>query len=164
MHRRLAFHSTNSLYCQFLFSQINASFSQISQNSRKVGTFTDPGYTEKSVQYQLCILLLFLSIDALTDTRVGGELSNNKEYLEKYVCPTLLRGLSQMNEVRPQSPVNWLAGLATYSNFFLFPCRKKSLICLEGKSMNPCRGNAILFRSSQQLPCLRLGPSKGFLS
>ena len=37
-----------------------------------------------------------------------------------------------------------------------------SLICLEGKSMTPRRGNTILFRSSQQLPCLRLGPSKGF--
>ena len=41
---------------------------------------------------------------------------------------------------------------------------KKSLICLEGKSMTPHRGNTILFRSSQQLPRLHLGPSKGFLS
>ena len=32
------------------------------------------------------------------------------------------------------------------------------------KSMIPHRGNTILFRSSQQLPRLRLGPSKGFLS
>ena len=48
-----------------------------------------------------------------------------------------------------------------YSVFFF--C-KKSLICLEGKSMTPQRGNTILFRSSQQLPRLRLGPSKGFLS
>ena len=39
-----------------------------------------------------------------------------------------------------------------------------SLICLKGKSMTPHRGNTILFRSSQQLPRLRLGPSKGFLS
>ena len=30
--------------------------------------------------------------------------------------------------------------------------------------MTPHRGNTILFRSSQQLPRLRLGPSKGFLS
>ena len=30
--------------------------------------------------------------------------------------------------------------------------------------MTPYRGNTILFRSSQQLPCLRLRPSKGFLS
>ena len=28
--------------------------------------------------------------------------------------------------------------------------------------MTPHRGNAVLFRSSQQLPRLRLGPSKGF--
>ena len=41
---------------------------------------------------------------------------------------------------------------------------KKSLICLEGKSMTLLQGNTILFRSSQQLPRLRLGPSKGFLS
>ena len=32
------------------------------------------------------------------------------------------------------------------------------------KSMTPHRGNTILFRSSQQLPHLRLGPLKGFLS
>ena len=28
--------------------------------------------------------------------------------------------------------------------------------------MTPCRGNTFLFRSSQQLPRLRLGPLKGF--
>ena len=50
------------------------------------------------------------------------------------------------------------------THFFLFPFCEHSLICLEGKSMTPHRGNAILFRSSQQLPRLRLGPSKGFLS
>ena len=41
---------------------------------------------------------------------------------------------------------------------------KRLFICLEGKSMTPHQGNTILFRSSQQLPRLRLGPSKGFLS
>ena len=50
------------------------------------------------------------------------------------------------------------------TRFFLFPFWKKSLICLEGKSMTPHQGYTILFRSSQQLPRLRLGPSKGFLS
>ena len=30
--------------------------------------------------------------------------------------------------------------------------------------MTPCRGNTILFRSSQQLPRLRLGPLKGAVS
>ena len=49
-------------------------------------------------------------------------------------------------------------------NFFLIPFCENSLICLEGKSMTPHRGNTILFRSSQQLPRLGLGPSKDFLS
>ena len=44
------------------------------------------------------------------------------------------------------------AGLATNSFFFYF------------LFVTPHRGNTILFRSSQQLPRLRLGPSKGFLS
>ena len=56
------------------------------------------------------------------------------------------------------------SGLATNSIFFLFPFCEKSLICLEGKSMTPHRGNTIPFRSTQQLPRLRLGHSKGFLS
>ena len=55
-------------------------------------------------------------------------------------------------------------GLATNSIFFCFLFVKKSLICLESKSMTSCWGNAILLHSSQQLPCLRLGPLKGFLS
>ena len=41
---------------------------------------------------------------------------------------------------------------------------KISLICLEGKSMTPHRGNTVLFCSFQQFPRLRLGPSKGLLS
>ena len=52
------------------------------------------------------------------------------------------------------------SGLATH---ILFPFYENSLICLEGKSMTPHRRNTILFRSSQHLPRLRLGPSKGFL-
>ena len=40
--------------------------------------------------------------------------------------------------------------------FFLFPFYENSL--------TPHRGNTILFRSSQQLPRLRLGPLKDFLS
>ena len=46
----------------------------------------------------------------------------------------------------------------------IFSVCKISLIRLEGKSMTPHRGNTIFFRSSQQLPRLRLGPSEGFLS
>ena len=52
-------------------------------------------------------------------------------------------------------------GLATNS---IFPFCEKTLICLEGKSMTPHRGDTILFRSSQQLLRLRLGPLKGVLS
>ena len=48
------------------------------------------------------------------------------------------------------------------THFFLFPFCEKSLICLEGKSMTTHRGNTILFRSSQQLPRLRLGPWRAF--
>ena len=55
-------------------------------------------------------------------------------------------------------------GQATNSIFFCFLFCEKSLICLEGKSMTPRRGNTILFRSSQQLPRLCLGPLKCFLS
>ena len=54
--------------------------------------------------------------------------------------------------------------LANNSIFFCFLFCEKSLICLEGKSMTPHRGKTILFRSSQQLPRLHLGPSKGFLN
>ena len=50
------------------------------------------------------------------------------------------------------------------TRFFLFPFCENSLICLEGKSMTPLRGNSILFRSSQQLPRLRLRPLEGSLS
>ena len=34
---------------------------------------------------------------------------DNKAYLQAYVVPTLLKGLSEMYEVRPQSPIEWLA-------------------------------------------------------
>ncbi len=34
---------------------------------------------------------------------------DNKEYLQRYVCPTLLKGLSELYETRPQSPISWLA-------------------------------------------------------
>ena len=50
------------------------------------------------------------------------------------------------------------------TQFFLFPFYKKIFLCLEGKSMTPCRGNTYLSYSFHQLPCLRLGPLKGFLS
>ena len=38
---------------------------------------------------------------------------------------------------------------------------KKSMICLEGRSMTACRGYTFLPCSSQQLPHLRLGHSRG---
>ena len=58
----------------------------------------------------------------------------------------------------PKVEVKAEAGLTTKSHF-LFPFCENSLICLEGKSMTPHRENSILFRSSQQLPRLHLGPS-----
>ena len=42
--------------------------------------------------------------------------------------------------------------------FCLFPFCKKSLICLEGKSMTPHPGGTIVFCSSQQPLCLCLRP------
>ena len=70
----------------------------------------------------------------------------------------------EVEESDPKKVNGVVAGQDTNSNLFCFPFCKKSLICLEGKLMTPHRGNTILFRSSQQLPRLRLGPSKGFLS
>ena len=34
---------------------------------------------------------------------------DNKAYLQKFVVPTLLKGLSELYEVRPKKPVEWLA-------------------------------------------------------
>ena len=73
--------------------------------------------------------------------------------------PDLSSNHSSRSRRKPHSHQVW-----PLTQFFLFPLCKKSLICLEVKSMTPYRGNTILFRSSQQLPRLRLGPSKGFLS
>ena len=54
MHRRLVFHSTNSLLPIPFLTKSISSFSQISQNSRKVGTFTDPGYRKKRPNTKAC--------------------------------------------------------------------------------------------------------------
>ena len=71
-----------------------------------------------------------------------------KDYEEKIGVLT-----RQVNQVWPPN-----------STFFCFLFRETSLICQEGKSMTLCQGNTNLFRSSQQLPRLRLGTLKGFLS
>ena len=47
---------------------------------------------------------------------------------------------------------------------FCFLFVKKIIYLPVGQINDPHRGNTILFHSSQQLPRLRLGPSKGFLS
>ena len=52
------------------------------------------------------------------------------------------------------TPGTSTSGLTQPTHFFLFPFYKKSLICVEGKSLTPHRGKTTLFRSSQQLPCL----------
>ena len=86
----------------------------------------------------------------------------------KYQYECLKENLQNRVDKFFDKDINYKACLDTQvwplTQFFPFPFRKKSLICLEGKSMTPHRGNTILFCSSQQLPRLRLGPSKGFLS
>ena len=54
----------------------------------------------------------------------------------------------------------WLSGLTTNSNYFLLPFCEKSLVCLEGKPMTPHREDTFLYRSSQHIPRLCLGPMK----
>ena len=58
---------------------------------------------------------------------------------------------------RPGKNQVWVT-CETYAVFYKLHLPRK------GKSMTPCRGNTIFFRSSQQLLRLRIGPSKGFLS
>ena len=43
------------------------------------------------------------------DRTVKIQSMDNKAYLHKYVVPTLLQGLSEMYEIRPRSPIEWLA-------------------------------------------------------
>ena len=85
-----------------------------------------------------------------------------KKALLKFKWRKELCSLSCIPMPQPQS--SSIAGLATNSIFFQFPFGKKSLICLESKSITPHRGSTFLFRSYQQLPHHRLGPLKGFLS
>ncbi len=52
------------------------------------------------------------SYDAVSrelDKNVDAQPKDSKEYLQRYVCPTLLKGLNEMYETRPRSPVSWLA-------------------------------------------------------
>ena len=58
------------------------------------------------------------NVDLLNSAGSGGGHSSdaNKEYLKRYVCPTLLRGLSEMYETRPQSPIPWLADWLSENN------------------------------------------------
>ncbi|TRY71114.1 hypothetical protein TCAL_02397 [Tigriopus californicus] len=50
------------------------------------------------------------------DRTLDHHASDNKGYLHKAVCPTLIRGLSEMYEVRPRSPISWLADWLTDNN------------------------------------------------
>ena len=52
----------------------------------------------------------------------------------------------------PHLTVSQVWSMAHFFSFSFFCI--KSLICLEGKLYTPRRGNAILFCSTQQLPCL----------
>jgi len=46
----------------------------------------------------------------------GHSIEENTEYLKRYVCPTLLRGLSEMYETRPQEPIAWLSDWLSENN------------------------------------------------
>ena len=84
-----------------------------------------------------------------------------------WVTPRLQADVQELKIVSDQLALKYgrpYAQVWPLTQFFLFPFCENSLIYLEGKSMTPHRGKTILFRSSQQLPRLRLGPSKGFLS
>ena len=110
---------------------------------------------------ELCALAIkVLPGDPLGSTLGGGDMMAVDTADEEWL---------RLHDVRLNGPIleyvgRGKSGLATNSIFFCFLFVENSLICLEGKSMTPRRGNTILFRSSQQLPRLRLGPSKGFLS
>ena len=87
----------------------------------------------------------------LSDRCVGFSCNDDSEALKSLVCCAV-------------QSVEGLSGRATNSIVFSLRFVKRSLICLGGKSVTPHRGRTFLFLSSQQLPRLRLGPSKGFLS
>ena len=89
--------------------------------------------------------------------------SSSKKSLAKKDSSSVEEKEQQLNDEADNFPMD--CQVWTPTQFFSVSCFvKNSLICLEGKSMTPHRGNTILFRSSQQLPRLRLGPLKGFLS
>lgn len=51
---------------------------------------------------------------------INSYVADNREYLEMHVCPTLLRGLSQLYDVRPPSPLSWLANWLSENNPYKF--------------------------------------------
>lgn len=61
--------------------------------------------------------------ETLEESVIDSQPEANKDYLQKYVCPTLLRGLSEMYERRPESPVGWLAQWLTENNPYKKPPR-----------------------------------------
>ena len=102
-------------------------------------------------------------VDRDKERRVYEEIMKQLDKQENEYLPQVM---VDTNEITFAEGVRFMEGQVwTLTQFFfLFPFCENSLICLEGKSMTPHRGNTILFRSSQQLPRLRLGSSKGFLS
>ena len=80
-----------------------------------------------------------------------------RQFLVTSICLSYLFVLAWVLQLFP-----WChPGLLTNSIFFCFSLFVKSH---RFASMTPHRGNSILCSSSQQLPCLRLGTLKGFLS
>jgi len=73
--------------------------------------------------------LLFPNILHADEDNVAGEVEetldaglenseslSNRKYLEKYVVPTLMKGLGEMYVTRPRSPVEWLADWLSENN------------------------------------------------
>ena len=50
-----------------------------------------------------------LAVKRELDRTIKSKSLDNKAYLQQFVVPTLLKGLSEMYEVRPKSPIEWLA-------------------------------------------------------
>ena len=69
--------------------------------------------------------------------------------LDRGTCQKIFGGLYF------KRPTGSLAQVWPLTQFFLFPFCKNSLICMEGKSMTPHRGNTFLFSCSQQLLYLK---------
>ena len=136
--------------CCLLLSSLESLQTNLEEFSRLLGLETNMPKTENNLVLNNNLKNGFSSLKSSQSSPVKLRLANMSEFAKH------IDNEEEFVEVANRS--------GHKLNFFCFLFGEKSLICLEGKSMTPHRGNTILFRSSQQLPRLRLGPSKGFLS